>query len=300
MGGNTLTTDRMRLVAAYAAAAFSITIWGATPAATQIAAAEIDAFTTGLLRTVLAAAVTLPLAWFAGFPRPATAREWKLLAISAFGGFIGFTLLFNVAVPMTTTSHAALVIASAPVFTGSIAALVDRRMPKGRWWLGVAIALAGEAALIGFRGGLEAKPGALTGDLLCLLAIVIATSGYVAGSRLTSSIGTWGTTFWAIGLAGIVQLPLVWVFLDKTDWASVSLVGWSATLYLAFLSTMLGYVGWYYALAKGGVVRMAPLQFSQPLVAIVIAPFLFNETITIQLLLSGAAIVGGIAIATKK
>lgn len=290
----------MRLIAAYAAAAFSIIIWGATPAATQIAAAEIDAFTTGLLRTVLAAVVTLPLAALTGLPKPSNAREWKLLTLSAFGGFIGFTLLFNVAVPMTTTSHAALVIASAPIFTGSIAALVERRMPQPYWWLGVAIALAGEGALIGFRSGLESKPGSLTGDLLCLAAIIIATGGYVAGSRLTKSIGTWGTTFWAIALAGVIQLPLVWVVFDKTDWAQVSMIGWSAMLYLSLLSTILGYVGWYFALSIGGVVRMAPLQFSQPLVAIVIAPFLFNEAITLPLLLSAAAIIGGIAIASRR
>ena len=122
----------------------------------------------------------------------------------------------------------------------------------------------------------------------------------MAGSRLTKSIGTWSTTFWAIGLAGVVQLPLVGVVLDKTDWAAVSALGWSAMLYLSLLSTILGYVGWYWALSVGGIVRMAPLQFSQPLVALAIAPLLFDERITLPLLLSAAAIIGGIAIASRR
>lgn len=288
-----------RLAAAYGAAGFSILIWGATPAATWVAAAEIDPLTTGVLRTVMAAAAALPAALVARLPWPANGDDWLLLLTSAAAGFIVFPLLFNVAVPMTSTSHAALVISSAPVFTGSFGALRERRMPSRRWWAGVALALAGEALLIGSRSGVEGRPSSLLGDLMCLVAIIIAAAGYESGSRLAARIGTWSTTFWAIAVAGVIQLPLLAVIAPRTEWAAVSAFGWSAMVYLAAGSTILGYVGWYWALAMGGVVRMAPLQFAQPLVALVLGALAFAEAMTITVLVSAAAIVGGIAIARK-
>lgn len=288
-----------RLAAAYGAAGFSILIWGSTPAATWVAAAEIDPLTTGVLRTVLAAVVALPAALVWRLPWPENGNDWLLLLTSAAAGFIVFPLLFNVAVPMTSTSHAALVIASAPVFTGSFGALWERRMPSRRWWAGVALALAGEALLIGSRSGVEDRPASLLGDLMCLVAIAAAAGGYVTGSRLTARIGTWSTTFLAIAIAGIIQLPLLAVVASRTEWAAVSAFGWSATVYLAAGSTILGYVGWYWALNLGGVVRMAPLQFAQPLVALVLGALAFAEAMTLTVLASAAAIVGGIAIARK-
>ena len=43
-------------------AMIAMVIWGATPVATKLGVAEIDPLVIGMLRTLLAAAITLPLA----------------------------------------------------------------------------------------------------------------------------------------------------------------------------------------------------------------------------------------------
>ncbi len=48
-------------------------------------------------------------------------------------------------------------------------------------------------------------------------------------------------------------------------------------LVLAFLTSILGYVAWYWALARGGISRIAPIQFTQPLFGLALAAIVLQE-----------------------
>jgi len=272
----------------------AVVIWGATPAATKYAVAGIDAFTVGMLRTVLAGLAVAPAIMLLRLPLPRGRSGWRLLAISTASGFIGFPLLFSLALAHTSTAHAALVLALAPVLTGLIGAVVERRRPGRWWWGGVVVALAGEAALILLRGQ-ESGEATLYGDMLALASCFAVAGGYVAGSRLSPSIGTWSVTAWGALLGSLVLIP---VFsgggLPDAGW-----LAWAATSWLALVSSLLAYVAWYWALAGGGVARISTLQFLQPIVTLVLAVALFAETMTAGLLLSGAAILVGVAMARR-
>jgi len=56
---------------------------------------------------------------------------------------------------------------------------------------------------------------------------------------------------------------------------------------------------WYWALAGGDVARISTLQFLQPVVTLILAVILFAEAISPALLLSGATIPIGVAIARR-
>ncbi len=189
----------------WCAAAVALLIWGATPMVTRIAVLEIEPSAVGILRTVLAALLALPLAVALRLRRPEAAREWGQLTVSALGGFVLFPVLFGLGVRQTSASHAALVLAVSPLFTGLIAAAVERRAPSRTWRLGAGLAFAGEVALGVLRSPVSEAGASLGGDLLVLLAcIAAAAAGYVAGARLSRNITTWATTFWGIGLGGLI------------------------------------------------------------------------------------------------
>lgn len=276
----------------------TILIWGATPAATKYAVAEIDAFAVGMLRTILAGLAMAPAVWLLRLPMPADRRGWRLLAISTASGFIGFPLLFSMALAHTSTAHAALVLAFAPILTGLIGALVERRRPSHAWWGGVAVALAGEVALILLRGN-DSGEATLYGDLLALASCFAVAGGYVAGSRLSPSIGTWSVTAWGAMLGSLVQVPVLAAFFLASGFPDAGPTGWIATAWLAMFSSTLAYVAWYRALATGGVARISTLQFLQPVVTLAIAVAVFAEAMTPGLLLSGAAILVGVAMARR-
>ena len=52
---------------------------------------------------------------------------------------------------------------------------------------------------------------------------------------------------------------------------------WGSILVLALLTSVLGYIAWYWALAKGGISRIASIQFTQPLFGIALAAIVLGE-----------------------
>ena len=286
-------------IAVAVAAIFAITVWAGTPIATKVAVTAFDAALVAMMRSVGAGLLLLPVAAFRPAPGPASPGAWALLIVSALGGFVVFPLLFAFGLRLTTVSHAALILAAQPMFTVLIGAVAERRWPGARWAAGCAIALAGEVALIGFRFGLEAE-GGIAGDLLLLAAGLAASLGYVAGSRLSLSIGTWATTLWGNILgAALLALPLA-LRGAGADWGSVGLAFWGSVLYLALCSSVLGYVAWYWALAKGGVARIGAAQFAMPVMTLGLAVVMLGERLTVPLALAAGVIVAGISLAQRR
>jgi drug/metabolite transporter (DMT)-like permease len=276
----------------------AIVIWGATPAATKYAVAEIDPLAVGMLRTALAGLAVAPALLLLRLPLPRDRTGWRLLLISTASGFIGFPLLFSLALAHTSTAHAALVLALAPVLTGLVGAVVERRRPGRWWWGGVTVASAGAAALILLRGQGSGE-ATLYGDLMALAACFAVAGGYVAGSRLSPVIGTWSVTAWGALLGCAVAVPVVATQFAIGGWPDAGLTAWTAIGWLAVVSSLLGYVAWYWALAGGGVARISTLQFLQPAVTLILAVILFAEAMTPVLLLSGAVILIGVAMARR-
>ena len=286
------------LPVAYMAAAFAVLIWGGTPAATKFTVMGIDPVSAGVLRTILAGLIVFPFALAKQLPLPGSAREWGLLVLMVLGVFVIFPLFFSFGIKQTSTSHAGLINAAIPIFTGLFGAVAERRIPGRLWTVGVAVAFGGVAMLIGLRSG-GGDGVTLWGDILCLLSSVGSGLGYVAGARLSLKIGSQAATFWGLTLGGLLLLPVLIIFHGDTDWANVPASSFMAVAYQAICSSILGFLAWYWALSKGGIVRMAPVHFSMPVISLTLAAFLFDKTITMPLILSGAIIVSGIAISQR-
>ena len=281
------------LLAAYGA----VVVWGASPLATKIAVTGLDPLAVGLLRTLLAGIVALPLIMLGRIRPPRSGRGRAYLAVSAIGGFAIFPLLFSYGIQLTTAGHAALLLAILPVLTGSIAALLERRLPGGRWWLGCAIAVAGTALLVGARFDLSLEGGSARGDLLVLASGVFASAGYVTGARAARETGTWAVTLWGLVLGSVVLLPLLPLVLAPDELLAAGAPAWGSVLYLALLSSIVGYAAWYWALGQGGIGRTGLAQFVQPLIGVVLAVALLGEAVTWPMAAAAVAILAGVALA---
>ena len=277
-----------------------VIVWGASSVFTKLAAREIDPVVVGMMRTVLGGIVGAPLALAFRIALPK--REHRLaFGISAFCGFIAFPIMFSIGQRMTSAMHGGLILAVLPIFTGLVAAAVERRLPAGRWWLGCAIAFAGEVVLVSGRTASGAAASSLAGDLLILLASLLAASGYVAGARLTQArYASLGATLWGIAAASLILLPAL--PLANGGWAlpAASPLAWAAVAFLAWVTSILGYIGWYWALGHGGIARMGTIQFMQPLSGLVLAFFLLGERPTLPLGIATVLILLGVVIARRR
>lgn len=282
-------------------AALVVVVWGATPVATKIATAQIDPVMVGILRTAVAGIVAAPLALAMGIEVPRGRRAVGLLAVSAFCGFVAFPLLFSIGQLHTSAVHGGLILAALPIFTGFYAALVQRRRPSPGWWSGSALAVAGEAVLVAFRDLRGSSSATLGGDLLILASVLLVSLGYVAGARLAQSgYGSLGATLWGVAFATVLLAPVLPFAIAADDLASAGPAAWGSVLYLALVTTILGYVGWYWALAAGGIARIGLMQFFQPVSGVVLAIVLLGERLTLPLLLAAASILAGVFVAQRR
>jgi drug/metabolite transporter (DMT)-like permease len=276
-------------------------IWGATPVATRLAVADLQPLHVGLLRTVFAGLLALPIALALRQPLPKDRRGLLLLVISGASGFIVFPLLYSFGQRDTSAMHGGMILAALPVFTGSYAALVERRRPGARWIAGCVVALLGECALIALRAGAGGAQPTLGGDLLVLLSALLVAAGYVAGARLAQTgYSSLATTLWGVALAAMVSAVIMAATVARGGWPSAGWQSWSAVLYLAGVTTILGYIGWYWALAKGGIARIGTIQFFQPVSGLILAALLLGERMTLPLLAASVVILAGVWIAQRR
>lgn len=286
------------------AALFAVLFWGGSPVGTKLAVGEFAPLAMSALRTLIAGPVGVVLALALRIPLPRTGRERALLALCAFCGFIGFPVFFTYGMARTSAIHGAMILAMLPVFTGAIANALERRLPSVRWWLGCAVAIAGEILLVSGRDASAANAGGeatLEGDAWALLSALVASTGYVTGARLSQAgYPSQGTTYWGIALATLVFLPATPWLLGDIRWATISPVAWAGVIYLALGVSMLGYVIWYWALGHGGIARIGVLQFLQPVSGVALAWLLLDEPLTPRLLGATAIVLAGVFIATRR
>ena len=276
----------------------ALVLWSGTAIANKVAVGHMDPLTAGILRSLLAGLIAAAIAAIVRLPVPGNRTNWALLVVSGITSFALWPMLLSLGLGRTSASHAGLIMAMLPVFTGLIAAAFERRRPRAAWWIGVAVAVAGTAALVTTRGG-GLTGGNLSGDLIILSGAAICSLGYVAGGRLSATLGTFSTTFWGLAIATTVLVPAFLLRVGETDWGAVSAPGWAAIAYLTIASSLVGYALWFWSLGRGGVARIGALQFTQPVMTLAFAVPILGERLTWPLVLSGAVILIGVAITQR-
>lgn len=284
----------------FAAACFAVFLFALVPSTTRIAAGELSGLSIGLVRTVGAGFFSIPLLLLLRSRAP-EGKEWALLALYALGNFAGFPILFAIGVQQTSGSHAALIMAAMPLCIGLIGMLLEGRLPRGIWFVGAAIAIGGETALIGL-GNISRSGGASTaGDAIVFAACTLSSIGIVAGARLGARIGPLSATLWAIAAASLSLAPWAAVRLltMPVAYENISAAAWYAVLQITLGAAVVANVSWLWAVARGGLVRVAPIQFAQPVCALFLASVLLNEPLSTPLLLISTSIVLGTVIACR-
>jgi drug/metabolite transporter (DMT)-like permease len=277
-------------------------VWGWTPIMTRLALEDLEPLVVATLRTALAGLLAVPLIAGArlGFPKSREARG--LLAVSGLAGFVVFPVVYTIGQQRTSGLHGVMILAALPIFTGLYASLVARRVPGRPWMVGSAVALVGEAVLIGGRGAGDGSGGdaTLTGDLIVLTAALVVSAGYVAGAMLPPrGVPSAGATYWGVVLGAVVLSPLAAALLATDGWPQASATAWAAVLFLAVVTSILGYIGWYWALDRGGIQRIATLQFLQPLSGFALAAVVLGDSVTLPIAVGSALIVAGIIVAQR-
>jgi drug/metabolite transporter (DMT)-like permease len=271
---------------------------GTAAAVTRYLVGDVDPVTIAILRWgigfmfVLPVALVLKVKW----PRRADWPGVVALGICFFGLFF---VLYNVAIGYTTAARASLALATLPLQTMLVGALLGIEALTIRKSIGVAIAIFGVAAALGT--GLSSAPhGAwrgeliMTGAVLCMAFYNVWSRPFMARSSalgfLAAGMGSGGLVLLIVGLAtGSV------VVVGSFDTAQ-----WLAGIYLGVGGGALAFMLWVVALQRASPTRVANTMTVNPIAAALLATHLVNEPFTLNLVIGLVAVFIGIWIATAE
>jgi drug/metabolite transporter (DMT)-like permease len=228
-------------------------------------------------------------------------HDWPhLIGLALLGVVLHFWVQYT-AMEMTTATNSSLIIATSPLAVALIASLFFGARLRPQQLLGTAVSYMG-VILVVTRGSLDSlwAPGYLLGNVLMVINAFGWVLFTVLGGRMAAKYPPFAVAAWIgiLGSVGLLPLGLRAGLLAQLP--RLSLEGWAAVLFLATFCTVIGYAGWYYALARLDASRTAVFQYLQPLYTMALSSLLLNEVITWHILLGAVLIVSGLVLASRR
>jgi drug/metabolite transporter (DMT)-like permease len=209
---------------------------------------------------------------------------------------VGYHTFLNVGTRYTTSGVAALVVALAPALTMISAFALGLDRVTTRRIVGLVVAFAGVAIVIGLGSGRELSLESAKGPLIVLgaplafalynviLKPLLSRYDLLALTAASSLVGI-------VGLAPFARRSTMEAVTDATATEAVLLV------YLGVLATLLGYIFWNLGLKDLGPTRAVTYTYAISPLAVAFGATFLDETVTVWLALGAILVVGGIATA---
>ena len=290
--------SRLRLggnLAALAAVLFAVTMWGLIPVAMRYLVTELSPQTAMVLRLYPAGLLAIIVCLFTGV-RQIAWRDWGRIAIAALAGNLGYQILAAFGMQSVPASWTGLIFGLEPVFIAlfAVAFAGDRLTP----WLigGIFVSMLGTAALMLGSTLLPAADVSLFG----LLLVTLSTMGWgIYTVMIRPATKTYGALPVACLAMAISALPMpLFVSLDfPATLASMDMTAWAAVGFVVVFGTFLATSAWNYALGTMDSSIAGVFLYVQPVVAAIGGILLLGERLTWPLVLGGALIILGVAIA---
>jgi drug/metabolite transporter (DMT)-like permease len=247
-------------------------IWGSTYLAIKFAIESFPPFLMVGVRFTIAGAVLYAVMRYLGQPNPSLA-QWRGAAI------IGFLLpvLGNGTVShvqlTVSSSLAALVIATAPIWMAIFSSLWGHKITR-KEWLGIVVGLVG-IVLLNMGGSFK---GDAWSAFLLMFAAASWSLGSVWGKNLPMPAGFMGAACQML-CGGLISL--VFSQISGEVWpAQISVKSWGAMAFLIVLGSIVAYSAYQYLLKTVRPLVASSNTFINPIVAFAVGIWLANETVT--------------------
>lgn len=279
-----------------AAGIASSALGGMAAAVTRFSVATIDPLLVTVFRFGIGCLLLLPVALAMRVRWP---RGFDLLATAALGVLFygGFFVVYAQALTFTTAARGSLGVATLPVLTMLVAAVLRRERLTARKSMGVLVALGGVA--MSLVTGLSSAPvEAWRGDLM-MIAAMLSMSLYTIYSRpLMARSSALGYACTGMAAGSLLNLSFA---AAGNGWAVVQAMGarqWAAALFLGIVPGAIGFFLWVCAVQRTTPTRVAATITVSPLAAGALAALLVSEPFGIGLVVGAIAIAAGIWIAS--
>jgi len=281
-----------------AIALVSSCLGGTAAAITRYLVGNADPVTLAILRWGIGFLCLLPAALFLNVRWPPR-RDWPAVAILGLCFFGLFFVLYNIAMGFTTAARASLALATLPLHTMVVGALLGIEPLTSRKTIGVGIAVLGVVAAL--ATGLSAAPSGawrgeliMTGAVMCMAFYNVLSRPFIQRSSALGFL----TVGMGVGAAALIVVGSLTGSVAVLN--GLTAPQWIAGIYLGVGGGALAFILWVLALERATPTRVANTMTVNPIAAGLLATQLVGEPITLNLVLGLIAVFAGIWIATTE
>ena len=215
----------------------------------------------------------------------------------ALTGVVINQMLFVKGLTITSTLHAALLMLTTPLLIGVLAL----------WWLkekftmqkavGLLFGIGGALLLILSR---DARGiASIQGDLLILINAISYAIYFIMVKPLTSRYSPLHVIRWVFTFGFIMIVPFSWQDAVEANWQSAAVSQWLALGSVVLCGTFLTYSFNSYSLKHLGAATTGSYIYTQPLFAALIAALFLQEGFSIEKVIAGVLIFGGVFLGSR-
>ncbi len=287
---------RFKLEAALVA---TVLVWGANFSIFKVALRHLHPHAANALRFVVAL-VVLGAAYFVWRRGSLSALRalfrrfgWKLFGMSLLGYGL-YQFFFVVGLYNTSAGSAALIMASAPLWTALTGVLLRVERLTGAAWAGLLLSLAGALIVILGSTHVAVRVDTLEGNLFMLSAAVAWALYTTLSKPMLQHVEPTTLVFVEMAMAYPLLLALGLPYLFSTDWAAVTWMDAGALVFSGALSVGLTIIVWNSAVKAVGPSSTAAFNNLVPFVAVVFGLVVLGEPITRWQLAGGVLLISGL------
>jgi len=257
----------------------------------------IDPMVYVALRWLLAGLALAAVAVFRGTSLRLGRRSLVVIALASIAGVVVNQIAFSYSIRLASASAVALIFGTLPIFVSIMSQFVGHEHLRRRHWAAVGVSFAGVALVAaGSSSGLGAGVGGIVLALATTFSFAIYSVAIVPPLRHHSPLAV-TTTSCLIGGLLLCLIALPW--LASEDWSAPPTLAWSALLYSALGSVVVGNMLWFIAIERVGASRSALYTNLQPFLGAVFAVFVLSEHLDVLQLAGGLVIASGIVLAGR-
>lgn len=229
-------------------------------------------------------------------PRLSAGNRWRV-AGAGLVGYCLYQIAFIVGLNRTTAGSAALIMASAPIWTALLARLMGFEFLRRLSWIGLLTTIAGTGLIVAAGSGdVELGTDVLFGNAVMLCAAFLWGSYTAMNRPLLAMVKPITLTFYSVAVSLPALLAVGLPYLIELDWSSVTPAAWAGVLVSGALSTGLATALWNASVQSLGASHTAAYGNVVPVVALLGSALLLGEPVFPGQIVGGVLIIGGLAL----
>ncbi|WP_280706909.1 DMT family transporter [Bradyrhizobium sp. BR13661] len=249
--------------------------WGFNWPVTKFLIGELPPLTLRGVTGVLGAVLLAALALVRGDSLKVASAIWPRLMTAAMLNVTGWMVLMGLALLWLPASEAALIAYTMPVWASLIAWPVLGERPTVLRTLGLVMAFAGLASIMG-GNGIAASAEKLPGIIMALSGALGFAIGTVFSKKYPIHLPPITAAAWQIGI-GCLPISIVGLLVETSHLDKVTPVGWWLLVYSTVVQFCIAYVSWFAALARLPASVAAIGTMAVPVIGVVASALALHE-----------------------